>query len=38
MIGKGGDPQLKQAFQTHLTETPGQIKRLGRCSRCTARR
>ena len=28
MIGKAADPQLKQAFQTHLTETQGQIKRL----------
>jgi ferritin-like metal-binding protein YciE len=29
MIAKVGDPQLKQAFQTHLNETKGnQIKRL----------
>jgi ferritin-like metal-binding protein YciE len=28
MIDKAADPQLKQAFQTHLTETQGQIKRL----------
>ena len=28
MIEKATDPQLKQGFQTHLTETKGQIKRL----------
>jgi ferritin-like metal-binding protein YciE len=28
MIAKATDPQLKQGFQTHLTETEGQIKRL----------
>lgn len=28
MIDKAGDPQLKQAFQIHLTETQNQIKRL----------
>ncbi len=28
MIEKATDPQLKQGFQTHLTETQGQIKRL----------
>ncbi len=28
MIAKTTDPQLKQGFQTHLTETEGQIKRL----------
>ncbi|HZH26709.1 MAG TPA: ferritin-like domain-containing protein [Azospirillaceae bacterium] len=28
MMSKAGDPQLKQAFQTHLTETQNQIKRL----------
>jgi ferritin-like metal-binding protein YciE len=28
MIQKATDPQLKQSFQTHLTETQNQIKRL----------
>jgi ferritin-like metal-binding protein YciE len=28
MIEKAGSPELKRAFQTHLTETEGQIKRL----------
>jgi len=28
MIDKASDPQLKQAFQTHLEETRNQIKRL----------
>jgi ferritin-like metal-binding protein YciE len=28
MIQKTSDPQLKQAFQTHLTETEGQVRRL----------
>ena len=28
MIEKATDPQLKQGFQTHLTETEGQIRRL----------
>jgi ferritin-like metal-binding protein YciE len=28
MIEKATDPQLKQGFQTHLTETQNQIKRL----------
>jgi ferritin-like metal-binding protein YciE len=28
MIEKAGDPQLKQAFQTHLTETQNQVKRV----------
>ena len=28
MIKKATDPQLKQGFQTHLTETQNQIKRL----------
>ena len=28
MIEKVSDPQLKQGFQTHLTETKNQIKRL----------
>ncbi len=28
MIGKATDPQLKQAFQAHLTETKTQLKRL----------
>ena len=28
MIGKTTDPQLKQAFQTHLSETENQIRRL----------
>jgi ferritin-like metal-binding protein YciE len=28
MIEKASDPQLKQAFQTHLGETEGQIRRL----------
>ena len=28
MIEKATSPDLKQAFQTHLTETQGQIKRL----------
>ncbi len=28
MISKATDPQLKQAFQTHLTETQNQIQRL----------
>src|ERR1044072_1298422 len=28
MISKATDPQLKQGFQTHLTETQNQIKRL----------
>ena len=28
MIEKAGDPQLKQAFQTHLTETQNQAKRV----------
>jgi ferritin-like metal-binding protein YciE len=28
MIKKATDPQLKQGFQTHLTETENQIKRL----------
>ena len=28
MIDKATDPQLKQSFQTHLTETENQIKRL----------
>ena len=28
MIGLATDSQLKQGFQTHLTETEGQIKRL----------
>lgn len=28
MIGKATDPQLKQAFETHLEETKNQIKRL----------
>ena len=28
MIEKAKDPQLRQGFQTHLTETQGQIKRL----------
>jgi ferritin-like metal-binding protein YciE len=28
MIAKATDPQLKQGFQTHLTETENQIKRL----------
>lgn len=30
MIEKAGDLQLKQALQSHLTETQGQIKRLER--------
>jgi ferritin-like metal-binding protein YciE len=28
MIAKANDPQLKQGFQTHLSETKNQIKRL----------
>ncbi|MGH1591783.1 ferritin-like domain-containing protein [Methylobacterium phyllosphaerae] len=28
MISKATDPKLKQGFETHLTETKGQIKRL----------
>jgi ferritin-like metal-binding protein YciE len=28
MINKATDPQLKQGFETHLTETQNQIKRL----------
>src|SRR3954452_4967732 len=28
MIAKAPDPQLKQGFETHLTETQNQIKRL----------
>jgi ferritin-like metal-binding protein YciE len=28
MISKATDPQLKQGFETHLTETKGHIKRL----------
>src|SRR5215217_2806526 len=28
MVDKATDPQLKQGFQTHLTETQNQIKRL----------
>ena len=28
MVQKANDPQLKQGFQTHLTETQNQIKRL----------
>ena len=28
MIAAASDPQLKQSFQAHLTETEGQIKRL----------
>ena len=28
MIGKATDPQLRQGFVTHLTETEGQIQRL----------
>jgi ferritin-like metal-binding protein YciE len=28
MIEKATSPELKQAFQTHLTETQGQVKRL----------
>jgi ferritin-like metal-binding protein YciE len=28
MIEKAKDPQLKQGFQTHLTETQNQVKRL----------
>ncbi|HYE00211.1 MAG TPA: ferritin-like domain-containing protein [Alphaproteobacteria bacterium] len=28
MIAKATDPQLKQGFETHLTETQGQIQRL----------
>ena len=28
MIEKASDPQLKQSFQTHLSETEGQVKRL----------
>jgi len=28
MIGKASAPELKQAFQTHLSETQNQIKRL----------
>jgi ferritin-like metal-binding protein YciE len=28
MIAKAGSPELKRAFQTHLTETEGQIRRL----------
>lgn len=28
MIDKASSPQLKQAFQTHLSETEGQIRRL----------
>lgn len=28
MIEKASDPQLKQGFQTHLTETQNQIRRL----------
>ncbi len=28
MIEKASNPQLKQAFETHLTETEGQIERL----------
>src|SRR3712207_2484143 len=28
MIEKASAPELKQAFQTHLTETEGQIRRL----------
>lgn len=28
MIKKAGDPQLRQAFETHLNETEGQIRRL----------
>ena len=28
MIDKASDPQLKEAFQTHLAETQNQIKRL----------
>jgi ferritin-like metal-binding protein YciE len=28
MIQKASDPQLKQAFQTHLTETENQVRRL----------
>ena len=28
MVEKASSPELKQAFQTHLTETQGQIKRL----------
>lgn len=30
MIDKATDPQLKQGFETHLTETKGQIDRLER--------
>ena len=28
MIAKATDPQLKQGFQSHLTETKGQVQRL----------
>lgn len=28
MVEKANDPQLKQGFQTHLTETQNQLKRL----------
>jgi len=28
MISKATDPQLKQGFETHLTETKGHVKRL----------
>jgi ferritin-like metal-binding protein YciE len=38
MIDKAADPQLKQAFQTHLTETQGRSSAWSRSSRCTARR
>ncbi|MBV9785022.1 MAG: ferritin-like domain-containing protein [Acidisphaera sp.] len=30
MIEKAGDAQLRQAFQTHLTETQGHVQRLER--------
>ncbi len=28
MVAKASSPELKRAFQTHLTETEGQVKRL----------
>ena len=36
MIQAATAPDLKQALSAHLSETKGQVKRLEKCSSCTA--
>jgi ferritin-like metal-binding protein YciE len=36
VIEKTTSPELRQAFEKHLTETKNHVKRVSRCSRCMA--